>query len=320
MAENQDSSKQARGGRARANKLSPSERSSIASAAAKARWTQVDDGLPKATHSGVLKIGDLNIPCAVLTDGRRMLSTRITTALGSRSGASKRLKRAAQQDGAPLPIFLAPSNIKPFISRELMAGLLEPEKYRSGSRVVIGYEAKWLPEICDVWLQAREAGDLQTQQHDRAKNAEILIRGLAQIGIIALVDEATGYQEDRDKDELHRLLAVYLSEERLKWAKRFPDEFYRQIYRLRGWLWPTGVRRTPYIGKITNLVVYEKLPPGVLTELQVRIRRLRELDAGNGVTTSSCLRTSGNRICATISYRSSRSCAHRKLRPVRGQL
>lgn len=194
----------------------------------------------------------------------------ITTALGSRSGASKRLKRAAQRDGTPLPIFLAPSNLKPFISDELAAALFEPLQYRSGNRVVSGFEAKWLPEICDVWLRARDAEALQTQQFERAKNAEILIRGLAQIGIIALIDEATGYQEVREKDELHRLLAIYLSEERLKWAKRFPDEFYRQLYRLRGWSWPAGVKRTPYIGKLTNYLVYDRLPPGVLDELRDR--------------------------------------------------
>ncbi|MEI9987929.1 MAG: P63C domain-containing protein [Aliidongia sp.] len=268
----EDETIQSKGGKARAEKLTSEERRAIASGAAKARWqAPQNDGLPRATHPGTVKIGDLSIPCAVLEDGRRVLSEHgITTALGSRSGASKRLKRAAQRDGTPLPIFLAPSNLKPFISDELAAALFEPLQYRSGNRVVSGFEAKWLPEICDVWLRARDAEALQTQQFERAKNAEILIRGLAQIGIIALIDEATGYQEVREKDELHRLLAIYLSEERLKWAKRFPDEFYRQLYRLRGWSWPAGVKRTPYIGKLTNYLVYDRLPPGVLDELRDR--------------------------------------------------
>jgi hypothetical protein len=82
------------------------------------------------------------------------------------------------------------------------------------------------------------------------------------------VDEATGYQEERERDELNKLLAVYLSEERLKWAKMFPDEFYRQLYRLQGWQYPTGAKRTPLVGKLTNQLVYEKLPPGVLEKLR----------------------------------------------------
>jgi hypothetical protein len=101
--------------------------------------------------------------------------------------------------------------------------------------------------------------------------ADILIRGLARVGIIALIDEATGYQYDRDRYDLERFLAVYLSEEHLKWAKMFPDEFYRQIYRLKNWQYPGGAGgKTPYIGRLTNELVYEKLPPGVLEELRVR--------------------------------------------------
>ena len=92
----------------------------------------------------------------------------------------------------------------------------------------------------------------------------------AKVGIIALIDEIRHYQEDRERDELTKLLAVYLSEERLAWAKMFPEEFYKQIYRLRGWPYPAGVKRTPLVGKITNEIVYEKLPTGVLGELRKR--------------------------------------------------
>ncbi|MQU69082.1 P63C domain-containing protein [Sinorhizobium meliloti] len=227
--------------------------------------------LPKATHKGILKIGDAEIPCAVLPDGKRVISEHgITQALGSRSGASKRLKKAAEGHGAPLPIFIAPSQLKPFISNELMSGPLSPIQYKDGRKTVQAYDATVLPLVCDVWLKAREAGALQTQQLIRAQQAEILMRGLAHVGIVALVDEATGFQAERERDALHRLLEAYLSEERLAWAKRFPDEFYKQIYRLKGWKWSSGKARTPFIGKITNNIVYELLPAGVLEELKVR--------------------------------------------------
>lgn len=265
--------KQSLGGKARAEKLTEQKRSDIASVAAKARWAkETDEGsLPKATHRGELKIGDLRVPCAVLEDGQRIISEHgITTALGSRSGASKRKKKSAENEGAPLPIFLAPSQLYSHITEELQSGPLQPVYYKDGRRKVVGYGAEVLPAVCDVWLKAREAGDLQPQQLARAQNAEILMRALAKIGIVALVDEATGYQQDRDRDELHKLLAVYLSEERLQWAKRFPDEFYRQIYRLKGWSWPNHGKRTPFLGKITNHIVYDKLPEGVLGKLQDR--------------------------------------------------
>lgn len=270
MSGSREESPQSKGGKARAKRLTSEERAEIARTAARARWADMSN-LPKATHRGTLKIGDATIPCAVLYDGRRVISEHgITSALGSRSGASKRLKKASTESGAPVPIFLAPSNLKPFIGNDLVAGPLEPITYRDGPRVVVAFDAVALPAVCDVWLQAREAGVLQRQQMARARQAEILMRGLGRIGIVALVDEATGFQEERDRDALHQLLAVYLSEERLAWAKRFPNEFYRQVYRLKKWPWPTGRARTPFVGKITNKLVYERLPEGVLAELRQR--------------------------------------------------
>jgi len=265
-------SKQSLGGKSRAKKLSKEERSAIASVAAKARWAmEFKSPTLKATHKGDLTIGDIVIPCAVLEDGTRVISEHgITTALGSRSGASKRLKKASDPNGPHLPIFLAPSQLTPFINSQLTNGPLKPVSYKNGRRIVVGYSAEILPIVCDIWLKAREANALQKQQLLKAQNAEILMRGLAHVGIVALVDEATGYQSERDREELHKILEAYLSEERLRWAKRFPDEFYKQIYRLKGWGWPNGGKRTPVVGKITNKIVYEKLPDGVLDELRFR--------------------------------------------------
>jgi hypothetical protein len=110
----------------------------------------------------------------------------------------KRLKTAAEAEGAHLPVFLASQNLKRFISNDLEDGPLQPIVYKTGSAIVTGYAAEALPEICNVWLRAREAGALNRQQADRAQAAEILVRGLAEVGIIALVDEATGYQDTRD--------------------------------------------------------------------------------------------------------------------------
>jgi hypothetical protein len=95
------------------------------------------------------------------------------------------------------------------------------------------------------------------------------MRGLAHVGIIALVDEVTGYQQDRARDELNRILEAYVSKELLPWTKRFPDEFFKQLYRIHGWEYREGQhKRTPYVGKLINKLVYDKLPPGVLPELR----------------------------------------------------
>ena len=123
--------------------------------------------------------------------------------------------------------------------------------------------------LCEVYLSARDANSLTKSQLPLAIVSEMLVRSLSRIGIIALVDEATGYQEERERDAIQKLLAIYLSEERLKWAKMFPDEFYKQLFRLRGWTYrPLSVRRPQIVGKLTNQLVYEKLPPHVLDELK----------------------------------------------------
>jgi hypothetical protein len=130
----------------------------------------------------------------------------------------------------------------------------------------------FLPQVCDVWLRAREAGVLRRESQLRiALKAEILTRGLARVGIIALVDEATGYQEERDRDALHKILAAYIAEELMPWTRRFPDTFYQELFRLKGWKYsPPSVKRPREVGKLTAELVYQKLPPGVLDELRIK--------------------------------------------------
>ena len=271
-------SPQSLGGIARSNKLTPEERALIASQAATARWTELDR-LPKVEFSGSLHLGNATIPCAVLSDGTRVLSeSGISEALlGGRSGASKRKKKAAEEAGTHLPIFVAPRQLEPFITEELRNGPLQQITYRDGKSVVTGYDAKILRAVCEVWLSARAAGALQDQQKDKAQRAEILMRALADIGIISLVDEATGFQRYRARDELQRVLAAYIAPELLPWSKRFPDSFYEHLHRLRGWKYEPGHHsRNAYIGKLTNSLIYQQLPNGVLEELRSKNPRSPE--------------------------------------------
>jgi hypothetical protein len=123
--------------------------------------------------------------------------------------------------------------------------------------------------VCNVWLKAREAGALQAQQLAKAQHAEILIRGLAQTAIVALIDEATGYEKVRPQGALQAYLELVIRKELAAWAKRFPDEFYENIYRLRGWKWP-GMQKNRFsvVAHYTRDLVYERLGPGILQELE----------------------------------------------------
>lgn len=166
---------------------------------------------------------------------------------------------------------MSAKTLTPFISNDLLVVVTEPIEYRQskGGGVAHGVEASALPMICDVWLKAREAGVLSEPQKVIAQKAEMLMRGLAHIGVVALVDEATGYQEVRDKLALQAILDKFLQKELAAWAKRFPDEFYKEIFRLRNWKWNT-LKRPGVVAAWTKDLVYSRLTPGILEELEKR--------------------------------------------------
>lgn len=269
----------AKGGVARAEALSPEERSRIASEAAKRRWEnrkQPTADMPRVLegYSSVLDLGGTKLPCAVV-DGKdgvqRVLSENgITNAiLGSRSGASKRLKKAMEESGALVPLFLAPRQLKPFISQDLIDGPLKPIDYVDGERVIRGYDASVLVAVCQIWLKAREAGALQKQQLKKAQAAEALTIALANTGIVGLIDEATGYQDERARDALAKIFSEFLAKERQKWTLTFPIDFYREIYRLRGWKFePWNTKRPSVVAAWTDDFVYDRLAPGLTEELR----------------------------------------------------
>ena len=230
------------------------------------------DKLPRATHEGVLRIGSISMDCAVLEDGARVISeSGMLKAFGLyRSGA---LRTRSQQDEsrAQIPLFMAYKNLQPFIHGDRRVVLETPLWYLllgSGNKHK-GILAESLPLVCEVWLDAREAGVLGRTQKEAAKIADIIIRGLAHVGIIALVDEATGYQYDRERDALSQILDKFVAKEYSRWVKRFPNAYFENMLRLWGWPPREFIHRLPpAAGRITNDLIYERLAPGVLERLR----------------------------------------------------
>ena len=262
----------AKGGVARAAALSSEERRSIAQQAALARWGDKDN-LSKAAYLGEMKIGDMIFPCSVLTDGTRILTqSDFMTGMGMYYSGWVAKNRAMEDISADVPHFLSFSTLKPFIPKHLGDLQSITVRYRTvGGKVALGIKAEIIPKICEIWLDADEQVVLGKRQKAIAQKAKILMRALAHVGIIALVDEATGYQEIRDKKALAEILDQYLRKEFAAWAKRFPDEFYKQIFRLRGWQWRgMRVNRPQVVAKYTNDFVWSRIAPGLLSELQKR--------------------------------------------------
>ncbi len=221
-----------------------------------------------AVYSGQLPIGDIELDCAVLDGGVRVLSERaVHRAFGSKRGGShwKRIKE--NEGGANLPSFLSAKNYSRFISNDLEAALREPILYRSnaGATPAHGIKAELLPEICGVFLSARRARELHHSQEHLAIQAEILMEAFAKVGIIALVDEATGYQHDRSHDALRLLLSKYIAQVLQKWIKTFPDAFFAELYRLYGNDTSHG-KRPQYYGRFINKYVYDPIENGYVKQ------------------------------------------------------
>lgn len=262
-----ESSGKAKGGDARAKSLTKERRSEIARNAALAKREIAK--LPKATHGSSdhpLKIGDIEIPCYVLEDGTRVLSQR-----GLLSGLG--MSRGSASGGDRMASFLGSKGLKPFISKGLEVAINSPIKFVSGLAggvVTFGYPATALADICDAVLAARSEGKLNYQQEHIAAQCEILVRGFARVGIIALVDEATGYQKDRAKDALAEILEAFVAKELQPYVRTFPADYYEQLFRLRGLPYPpeNAKYRPQYFGVLTNDIVYKRLAPGLLSELK----------------------------------------------------
>lgn len=253
---------QSKGGSARAEKLTPEERSRSAREAAKARW---DDPSPKVAHGSPdrpMRIADMEIPCYVLDDSRRVIPTSgMLDALQMARGGS--MVRGMNR----LELFASRDRISLYVSNELLARIASPIRFRMGTNVAYGYDSDTLIDIAEAVVRADNAGALQKQQAAIAHQCRAIISSLTRVGLIALIDEATGYQKRRDNDELQKILTNYLLPEHRPWIKTIPEELTDEIYRVYGWKRTHNNRGPRYAGKLIRQLIYERLPAPVLPEL-----------------------------------------------------
>lgn len=219
------------------------------------------------THDGVLDINGYIINCYILKDGRRVISGR---------GMQEALKlvdivpNSDQPSGTRILRLLGQKSLEPFIYKGKEQGHYDPIICYKGKTKINGYEATVLVDICDSMLEARNSEIiLGPRQEIVANQCEILIRAFAKVGITALIDEATGYQYEREKNELQKILSSYISEETVKWQLTFKMDFYKELFRLWGQPFnPNSVKKPSFVGMLTNKFIYKALPKGVLEILK----------------------------------------------------
>jgi len=223
---------------------------------------QEPTGMPKAWGSGPIMLNGVEIECAILMDGTPILHKgRMMKALGRPWKGSSRSES---------PIFIGAKNLQPFIKPELRK-LFEGVEYMDGSRKVIGYEAKILPMICQVYRNAERAQALTKSQLPTAQLCETLSDAFAITGITALIYEQLGYEKFKHPEAFRMLVESYMAEEVRKWSKEYPDDLFFQMDRIYGNQPTTSRNRPLYYAGFIRKYIYDPLEKGeVLKELDTR--------------------------------------------------
>lgn len=260
--------KQSNGGTARAESLSSEEMSKIAKMGAEARWSK---DIPEILCDGVLNLGVISINCYVTNDGQRLISGRgMQEALRL---VDPKVPESGQKPGSRMTRLLNNKKLNPLIFKDKTTDHFLPQKARFKGVIINGFNAEMLADICDGMLQARSKlkDKLTMRQSIVADQCELLMRAFAKVGITALVDEATGYQKLRPADGLRTIFDQILRKDLAAWFKRFPDEYYENIYNLKGWVWPgMGKNRYTVVAHYTNDLIYERMVPGLKEEFKRR--------------------------------------------------
>ena len=225
---------QSKGGQARAERLSDEKIRDIAAAGGKAKSDKVralGGSLPKATHQGKMTVGDLELDCYVLADGRRLFHKGgMARALGMKSGGGKNVfLRAVKRKrlGSEIGFGLIEKIENPIVFKPLTQDLAH------------GYPADVIVDVCKAIIRAHEGEKLTSSQEGLVSQARILLNAFAKVGVTALIDEATGYQQVRDPNALRILVQQYIEAEKCEWEKQFPNEYYDELNRLYGSKRPT---------------------------------------------------------------------------------
>ncbi|HYG15913.1 MAG TPA: P63C domain-containing protein [Bacteroidia bacterium] len=222
-------------------------------------------GIPKATHFGELTIGAATIPCYVLDTGERVMALKgVVVALMA-------------IEGGQLAEYLKVKSLQPFLPTDLtpqenntVPALIKFDTGTEGfTKHAIGVPVEKFMDICAAYSTALQESSnpnsgisLTARQIEIALRANAFLRASAKTGIIALVDEATGYQYQRPLDALQFKMKLFLEDEMRKWEKTFPDELWKEFGRLTKWN-GTVHSRPKYWGKLVMELVYDYLDPDV---------------------------------------------------------
>jgi len=230
-------------------------------------------------YEGVLKLGDFTVPCFVTKSGMRLIASRKMQEILKVVEDDPEDQPGVQRPGTRFKRFLTRKFFNSLISKEELQDLFTPIRRTFKGRVIGGYKSEALTKFCDLMMQAKEKDLLGTErQMIVATQAKVLYDSFAKIGLVALIDEATGYQQIRDPSALRLLVQQYIAEEKREWDKQFPDSFYDGLNRMyNSKKMTTTLRgaviqnRPQHFAVFTRTYVYEPLENGAVLEELDRI-------------------------------------------------
>ena len=214
------------GARARAEALSAETRKDIARRAAAARW---GGKALVATHKGNFQQEfGLDVECYVLNDDRK-------TAVISQTGMGVALGLSSR--GNAFPRFLSSRAMVSHLGADVREKIAKPLEFQwslRGARPLVldvkGYDVTLLIDVCKAALAADSAGELAGNQKAIAAQARVIVNASAKSGIQNLVYALTGY--DPTKEEVVAAFKLFVREEAREYEKEFPDQLYKEWYRL----------------------------------------------------------------------------------------
>lgn len=250
------------GGKARAAKLSPERRREIAIKASQSRKCLKD--VPKATHYGKLRFGDIEVDCAVLEDGRSIITeTSLFSLFGMRRKGRVKIEGS---ENVEFPRFLNSKSLQEHIPDCLRGRTASFDICLPKGGKAYAYDANTVTQILKVYYNAHKAGSLQKNQIPIAITAEIILMALADTGLVALIHESTGFQKEREIDALQQLFSKFIAKELQPWVRRFPATFFDHMKRMYSL---AEMKRTPaFVGHLINRWIYAELSPEIHEELK----------------------------------------------------
>lgn len=215
--------------------------------------------LPRISHYGIVRFGSLEAPAIVLEDGRRgFLATQFAHLLGYHG------KNPSNRFDGFLACF-APN----YMSGKEKAGSPVSNPGRGRAHFI---EAEAVMEAVGNVLRAAIAGKTHKQQARQVSACVEINLALGMVGLVALIDEATGYQYHRAPDALQDLISKLIRQHASDWQRQFEPEYYAALAKMTGTAFTSGAHgRPPIWGAITRKWVYEVcFPNEVLEEMRGR--------------------------------------------------